>query len=297
MSRMKHKGNKGRFFKRAQKKPVKTITVLPSLVTLLNGAFGFASIVYASMPAKSEEQQTSFFVTAATLIFLGMIADMLDGQLARMSASTSSFGGQLDSLCDVITFGVTPAFLMLKVITHKLGGVDLANEGVISRFVWLAALTYVSCGIIRLARFNVENEKDSSDHSIFVGLPSPAAAGVLASLVIFNARMLPGSAVVPYVLPFASMCVGALMVARIRYPHVVNYYFKGRKPFSYLIRILLGVGLIMIIGPVSAMTLLFCGFAVSSPLNAGYKRLCGYFAKPTESESVNSDLKNEPLAE
>lgn len=271
MSKLRKGGRSGRLLRRVRKRPVKFIPVLPSLVTILNGIFGFAAIVFASMPAAADEQSLPFIATAATLIFWGMLADMLDGQLARMSQSTSSFGGQLDSLCDIITFGVAPAFIMLKVVTHKLDDVDLANESLISRCVWLAALAYVSCTMIRLARFNVENEEASSDHKTFIGLPSPSAAGVIASLVLLQERV-PGSTWVPYLLPFMSIAVALLMVSRIRYPHVVNYYFKGKKPFSYLLKILMGIGLVFLLDPVSALAVLFSGFAFWSVATTLYQR-------------------------
>lgn len=271
MSKLRKSGRSSRLLKRVRRRPVKSITVLPSLVTILNGTFGFAAIVFASMPAAGDERTTHFIATAATLIFWGMLADMLDGQLARMSQSTSSFGGQLDSLCDIITFGVAPAFIMLKVVTHKLDDVDLANESLITRFVWLAALTYVSCTMIRLARFNVENEEASADHKTFVGLPSPSAAGVIASLVLLQEKV-PGSKWVPYLLPFVAIAVAFLMVSRIRYPHVMNYYFKGKKPFSYLLKILMGIGLVILLDPVPALALLFCGFAFWSLATTLYQR-------------------------
>ncbi len=273
MSRTKNRGHRRRFLRRVRKRPVKSITLLPSLVTILNGIFGFASLVFASMPQADEGTTDMHFVYAAAFIFLGMIADMLDGQLARMSQSTSSFGGQLDSLCDVISFGIAPAFLMFKLIAYRLAIVAWANERLVVRFVWLAALTYVSCAVIRLARFNVENEDDSSDHKSFIGLPSPAAAGVIASLVLFHEKLLPGSVFVPYILPVITMAVGTLMVSRVRYPHVVNHYFKGKKPFSYLPRVLLALGLAFIVKFEPAMALLFCFFALSSPVTAAYRKL------------------------
>ncbi|MCH7918297.1 MAG: CDP-diacylglycerol--serine O-phosphatidyltransferase [Planctomycetes bacterium] len=298
MRKLRKSGRPGRLLKRVRQRPVKSITILPSLVTILNGTFGFAAIVYASMPAATDELSSPFIATAAALIFCGMLADMLDGQLARMSQSTSSFGGQLDSLCDIITFGVAPAFLMLKVVTHKLDDVDLANESLISRFVWLAALTYVSCAMIRLARFNVENEEASADHKTFVGLPSPSAAGVIASLVLLQEKMLPGSQWVPYLLPFLAIAVAFLMVSRIRYPHVVNY-FLGKKPFSYLLKILMGIGLVILLDLVRALALLFCGFAFWSFATTLYQRALNHrlFRGAASEQSLDPTAPPPELAE
>jgi len=207
-----------------------------------------------------------YFAMAGYMILLAMIADMLDGRLARMSQSTSSFGGQLDSLCDIISFGVAPAFLMLKILEHRFAtsvGLNSAVEDFLQRFIWLAAAAYISCTAIRLARFNVENEEDESVHMSFMGLPSPAAAGVIVSLVIFQQQKVPNLNAIIYALPFFTLGVAVLMVSRIRYPHILNQYLKGKKPFAHLIRVL--VLLAFVIWSIQvALVLIFCGFAASS---------------------------------
>ena len=252
--------------RRGRRQRVKSITILPSLITILNGVCGFAAIVFAGKGAKLGLGQFSYFAMSGYMILLAMIADMLDGRLARMHQSTSSFGGQLDSLCDIISFGVAPAFLMLKVLEHKLAGLAGLNpvvETLLERFIWVAAAGYISCAAIRLARFNVENEEDESAHMSFVGLPSPAAAGVIVSLIILHQETLPSLNVIIYVLPFMALGVAVLMVSRIRYPHILNQYLKGRKPFEYLIRVLLLLAFV-IWNIQAALVLIFCGFAASS---------------------------------
>jgi CDP-diacylglycerol--serine O-phosphatidyltransferase len=236
---------------------------------------------------------------AGYMILLAMIADMLDGRLARMSQSTSSFGGQLDSLCDIVSFGVAPAFLMLRILEHKLAGFAEVNPSLASfmtRFIWLAAAAYISCAAIRLARFNVENEEDESAHMSFVGLPTPAAAGVLVSLIIFHQETLtqlsadnPGlsaicSNTIICMLPFLALGTAVLMVSRVRYPHVLNLYLKGKKPLAHLIRVLLFLGLI-IWSRQAALVLIFCGFALSGFAKWFYykvltKRLAGESQMP-----------------
>jgi len=252
--------------RRVRRQRLKSITILPSLITILNGVCGFAAIVFAGKGAKLGLGQFSYFAMSGYMILLAMIADMLDGRLARMHQSTSSFGGQLDSLCDIISFGVAPAFLMLKVLEHKLAGLAGLNpvvETLLERFIWVAAAGYISCAAIRLARFNVENEEDESAHMSFVGLPSPAAAGVIVSLIILHQETLPSLNVIIYVLPFMALGVAVLMVSRIRYPHILNQYLKGRKPFEYLIRVLLLLAFV-IWNIQAALVLIFCGFAASS---------------------------------
>ncbi|MFB0551739.1 MAG: CDP-diacylglycerol--serine O-phosphatidyltransferase [Phycisphaerae bacterium] len=252
--------------RRVRRQRLKSITILPSLITILNGVCGFAAIVFAGKGAKLGLGQFSYFAMSGYMILLAMIADMLDGRLARMHQSTSSFGGQLDSLCDIISFGVAPAFLMLKVLEYKLAGLAGLNpvvETLLERFIWVAAAGYISCAAIRLARFNVENEEDESAHMSFVGLPSPAAAGVIVSLIILHQETLPSLNVIIYVLPFMALGVAVLMVSRIRYPHILNQYLKGRKPFEYLIRVLLLLAFV-IWNIQAALVLIFCGFAASS---------------------------------
>ncbi len=272
MPRLKTKTAKERLLRRVRKQRLKYITILPSLITILNGVCGFAAIVFTSKGAMSTEEfsyhklQLPYFAMAGYMILLAMIADMLDGRLARMSQSTSSFGGQLDSLCDIISFGVAPAFLMLKILEHRFAtsvGLNSAVEDFLQRFIWLAAAAYISCTAIRLARFNVENEEDESVHMSFMGLPSPAAAGVIVSLVIFQQQKVPNLNAIIYALPFFTLGVAVLMVSRIRYPHILNQYLKGKKPFAHLIRVL--VLLAFVIWSIQvALVLIFCGFAASS---------------------------------
>ena len=276
---------------------LKYITILPSLVTIINGACGFAAITFASQAVTSETGQWSYhrlvvpyFAMAGYMILLAMVADMLDGRLARMSKSTSSFGGQLDSLCDIVSFGVAPAFLMIKIIEHKLSGLTEINPIVISfleRFIWLAAATYLSCAAIRLARFNVENEEDESSHMSFVGLPTPAAAGIIASLVIFHQETVPDitehnmlagvvlEKAIVYSLPALALVLAVLMVSRVRYAHVLNQYIRGKKPFAHLIWILLFLGLIIWCWQL-AFVVIFCGFAASGFLKWFY---CRFFRR------------------
>ena len=308
MPRLRTQAAKENLLRRVRKQRLKYITILPSLITILNGACGFAAIAFASKAATLGTGQFSYhrlqlpyFAMAGYMVLLAMVADVLDGRLARMSQSTSSFGGQLDSMCDIVSFGMAPAFLMLKIMEYKLAGLAELNpaiENLLQRFIWLAAAAYISCAAIRLARFNVENEQDESAHMSFVGLPTPAAAGVVVSLVIFHQETLPQLSdkntslylicenAIIYALPFLLLAVAVLMVSRIRYPHVLNQYIKGKKPLAHLIRVLLFLGLI-IWSRQAALVLIFCGFAASGFTKWLYYSvirkkgtLTGHFAQP-----------------
>ena len=236
-----------------KRRRLKYIAILPSIVTLMKGLCGLTAIIFASRgldtawrPQLLPKVNISFFALAGYMIFLGMIADMLDGHIARISKSTSSFGAQLDSLCDVISFGAAPAFLMLKLVeahTSRLQFENFRHILFFERIVYFIALIYAMCAIIRLARFNVENTEDDAAHLSFAGLPSPAAAGMMVSAVIFQQDFLPKIMELPeksirafelatiWVLPIIALMTGLLMVTRVPYPHVMNRLLRGKKSF------------------------------------------------------------------
>jgi CDP-diacylglycerol--serine O-phosphatidyltransferase len=303
MNEQQHKSEhqKKGILRNVRKQRLRYITVLPSLITLINGVCGFASIVFAAKAGQVDnsglnvyQSQFPFLAMSGYMIFWAMIADMLDGHVARISHNTSSFGGQLDSLCDVISFGIAPAFLMLRVVESRVS-FHPTFDIFVYRFLWLTAAIYISCTAIRLARFNVENEEDESNHSNFSGLPSPAAAGVIASLVVLNQDILKkltddhtiasslGYNIIIGVLPFAAIAVAILMVTRITYPHFVNYYLRGRKPFGYLLWAI-AILVVFVFSLEVALALVFCGFAVSGFVKWLYQRFVMHKTAPDDVE-------------
>jgi len=264
-----------------KRRRLKYIAILPSIVTLMNGLCGLTAIIFASRgldtawkPQLLPKVNISFFALAGYMIFLGMIADMLDGHVARISKSTSSFGAQLDSLCDVISFGAAPAFLMLKLVEAHTSRLQLENFRHIlffERIVYFIAMIYAMCAIIRLARFNVENTEDDAAHLSFAGLPSPAAAGMIVSAVIFQQDFLPKIMESPdsflrafelitiWVLPVISLMAGVLMVTRIPYPHLMNRLLRGKKSFPTFLLVVFAI-LLAIWNIQLAMTLGFFAF-------------------------------------
>jgi len=280
---------------------LKYITILPSLITILNGVFGFTAIIFAGKGsgALSSDPNIPFFTFGSTtyfamsgyMILVAMIADMLDGRLARRMQGTSSFGGQLDSLCDIISFGVAPAYLMLNVLDTAIASIGLADESFLQRFIWLTAATYICCAALRLARFNVENEEDESAHMSFLGLPTPAAAGVIVSLIIFHQEILPTFAII-CILPFLTVGISILMVSRIRYPHILNQYLRGKKPFAYFIRVLLLLVFIVVTSIQAALVLVFCGFAASSFVRWLYVRISASRFFAGLRHKINPDKNN-----
>ena len=243
-------------------KRLRRVAVLPALVTLVNALCGFAAIHFAARGMNEpnrlwwERPELTYFAAAAWMIFLAMIADALDGFVARRSGSSSDFGGQLDSLSDMISFGVAPAFLMLRVVESGLKDIVSPVSPVFGSFsgrlLWLAAAMYVCCAALRLARFNIENRPEEESHMTFSGLPSPAAAALVAAFVLLYSDLAPelqkglapevarvGSVIIIYLLPFVTAAVALLMVSRVPYIHVVNQYIRGRKSFGYVVLLVL----------------------------------------------------------
>ncbi len=234
------------------RKRLKPIAALPSLMTLLNAVCGFTAINFAARGLENphelfiQKPELTFFAAAAIMIFLGMIADALDGRLARMAQTTSSFGGQLDSMSDMLTFGAAPAILMLWMVESSISEIRLATPVFgtpTGKLLWLTAALYISCCALRLARFNVQNELDESAHMDFEGLPSPAAAGVLASLVLLLSDISSpgvtslGVKIIIYSLPCIAVICGLLMVSQVPYRHVVNHLIRGAKPFNDFVKL------------------------------------------------------------
>jgi CDP-diacylglycerol--serine O-phosphatidyltransferase len=163
----------------------KVFAVLPTLLTLCNAACGFGAISIAAKVGPDHFKGIEL-ITAAQLIFLAMLFDALDGSAARLTNQTSDFGAQLDSLCDAISFGVAPAFIMLQLIHpdhHLMDTIVQAPFNYHPRILWGIAVLFMWCALLRLGRFNVESDEEDS-HEFFSGLPSPAAAGVVASFPI-----------------------------------------------------------------------------------------------------------------
>jgi CDP-diacylglycerol--serine O-phosphatidyltransferase len=214
------------------------IFLLPSLLTTGNLFCGFFAMVLTV---------DLRFTEAALAIFVAMIMDMLDGRVARLMKATSQFGVEYDSLADVISFCVAPAFLLYCFALRDLG-----------RAAWFAAFLFVICGALRLARFNVH-----TGTSYFVGLPTPAAAGVAASVVILfqgdmlTRWMLSAIAVGTYLVALA-------MVSTFRYWSFKEVNFARRRPVQTLLVVVLAVMIVATKHDVF-LFLVFAGYALSGP--------------------------------
>jgi CDP-diacylglycerol---serine O-phosphatidyltransferase len=277
-------------------KKIRTVAALPTLFTLGNLICGFFAIVVASripagdlkpikpapaiainnpanfVTAFNPDDPTHNMVLAGWLIFLAMIFDALDGHVARLAKSTSDFGAQLDSLCDLVTFGVAPAFLMVKMCPDFT---YLHREA-----MWIIAAAFVACAAMRLARFNVESD-DNDDHYSFTGLPTPAAAGCIAGFaILFYTLRREGNALAQaseidwYMrrfLPAFTLMLSALMVSRIPYPHVVNQLLSGQRSLGHIVAILFSLVIIVSIQGYS-VPIICCLFVLGPPLRYAWQR-------------------------
>lgn len=164
--------------------------ILPSIFTLINLLLGFLSIV------NTMKQQ---YQLAAILILLSMILDGMDGKIARRLDVSSAFGKELDSLSDLVSFGVAPAILIYAAEISNLGWNGYLGLGI--------AIVFALCGAVRLARFNVLNISD-----FFVGVPITAAGSILALLELLSHK------IPEIVFPIATVLLAALMVSNIKVP-------------------------------------------------------------------------------
>ncbi len=220
------------------------IYFLPNLMTAGNLFCGFVAVIkciqarlitdggeYASLHAS--QSAATFYTHAVWFILAAVVFDSLDGRLARMGGRTSLFGAEFDSLADVVSFGIAPALMVFFLILAPKEQYQWFRE-----LGWIIAFIYLLCGAVRLARFNVItnpllHRTEAESNKDFIGLPIPAAAGTVATLVLLllnfaaNARELRQSALA---LPLILILVSVLMVSTVRFPSFkqVNWETKTR---------------------------------------------------------------------
>ncbi|HIE32791.1 MAG TPA: CDP-diacylglycerol--serine O-phosphatidyltransferase [Thermodesulfobacteriaceae bacterium] len=222
--------------------PVKKIALLPHLFTTANLFAGFFALVSAL---------TGKITQASWAIFAAIVCDILDGRLARLTRSSSRFGMEYDSLCDMVSFGVAPGILAYEFALKPYG-----------RYGWLAAFVYVACTALRLARFNVEEPGPSK---YFKGLPSPAAAGLVAGTVIFLDHIGAVFPVKHLALILMIYSVSFLMISPWPYPSFKVLRFS-EKQMSYLLPGMVVLFAIMAAEPKVTLFLAFLLYAAMVPL-------------------------------
>jgi CDP-diacylglycerol--serine O-phosphatidyltransferase len=201
--------------------------VLPNLFTVSSIFCGVYSITFSAGEPTGDN-----FYRAAVAIFFGSFFDAFDGRVARLTRTQSDFGVELDSLADVISFGVAPAILVYKWALAGMGVTGIVISSI-----------YAACGAIRLARFNVLAHSESGSQRFFVGLPIPLAAGMLVSLVIaLHSIGSPVEAVGPWPIAALVLALSGLMVSTIRYRTFKEAGLNARTLLVFLAVIAVGVG-------------------------------------------------------
>lgn len=219
------------------------IYLLPNLFTTASLFAAFYSIL-ASVKLQYE--------AAVVAIFIGMLADGLDGRIARLTNTQTEFGAEYDSLADMVTFGVAPALLVYSYSLHHLGKIG-----------WLLAFIYTAAVALRLARFNTQVE--TADKRYFQGLACPSGAAVLASLVWLCYQHAVYGLFVAIVLGVVTVSTAVLMVSNVRYLSFKGLDFKGKVPFLYILFVVMFFAAIA----VNPALVLFIGsliYALSGPL-------------------------------
>lgn len=228
------------------KKRRKGIYILPNLFTLAALFGGFYAVVMAI---------NGRFDLAAIGVFCAMVLDSLDGRVARMTNTQSAFGEQMDSLSDMVSFGAAPALIAYVWALKGLG-----------RWGWIAAFVYCACAALRLARFNVNT--GVVDKRYFQGLPSPAAAALIAGFIwLMTESGIKGNAAlwgisIPWITFVLALYAGLTMVTNVPFYSFKDVHMKRSVPFVVIVMIALGIAVINI-DPPTVMFGVFVVYGVS----------------------------------
>lgn len=219
------------------------IYLLPNLLTTASLFAAFYSLV-SSMKGQYE--------AAVIAMFIGMIADGLDGRIARLTNTQTEFGAQYDSLSDMVTFGVAPSLLLYNLTLSQLG-----------KFGWLVAFVYTAAVALRLARFNTQLE--TADKRYFQGIPCPPAAAVMASFAWLCYQNEWQNLFVSILTAVLSLCLSVLMVSNLRYYSFKEIDFKGKVPFLYILIVII-LFVAVAANPAIVLFFSFSIYALSGPM-------------------------------
>lgn len=248
----------------------KGVYFLPNLFTTGALFAGFYAIISA---------MNSNFSAAAVAIFVAMILDGLDGRVARLTNTSSAFGEQYDSLSDMVSFGLAPALVMFIWALSTLG-----------KLGWAAAFVYAACAALRLARFNTQI--GVVDKKYFVGLASPPAAAILASIVWFGH----GQDVAQPTAAFAALITalaGLLMVSNVRYVSFKDIDFRGRVPFVVML-VVVGVFVVVSINPPLVLLCMSVTYGLSGPALWVWRRRKMLRRSTENREEASPDAEKKP---
>ncbi len=219
------------------------IYLLPNLFTAGNLFCGFLALTKI-VEADLANSNYHDIKVALFLILLACILDLLDGRVARMGGYESPFGREFDSLADIVSFGVAPAFLVHRIVLR-----DVFRDN--PEFGWFIAAAFVICGAFRLARFNcLAAMSGTGGGRYFLGFPIPAAAGMVASLTLFLVKWdEKGWAQGPwrFALPVILVFLSAMMVSEVKYPTFKKIHWRTQHPFVKTVVIVLLISLFLLL--------------------------------------------------
>lgn len=218
------------------------IYLLPNLLTTAGLFSGFYAVV---------SSMNGHFISAAIAIFIAMIFDGLDGRVARMTNTQSEFGAEYDSMADMLSFGIAPGIVAYNWALSSFG-----------KFGWLAAFVYVACAALRLARFNTQ--VGIADKRYFQGLASPAAAGVVASIIWVGSEYQINGQDYGYIIGLITIVMGLLMVSNFRYNSFKEVDWKGKVNFVVVLLIVLAF-VVVASSPENILLIIFGLYACSGP--------------------------------
>jgi len=231
------------------KKPAKGIYVLPNLFTSAGLFAGFYAIMQARL---------GHYEAACLAIYAAMAMDIIDGRLARLTNTMSDFGSEYDSLADMVSFGVAPALVLYDFALSELG-----------RFGSLVAFIYIACAALRLARFNVAK---TNDKRFFIGVPSPGAAAMIATVVWVFTDYGWDPVVFKVGLALLMVLMALAMVSNVKYRSFKDVDFRDKMPFIGLIVLVLIIAMIYLDPPLAFLAMGSI-YMISGAVTYGIRRI------------------------
>lgn len=218
------------------------IYFLPNLMTAGNLVCGFVALTKIVEAEVGSATFTSDIKQSIMFILIGCVFDLLDGRVARMGGKESPFGQEFDSLADIVSFGIAPAFLMHRVV---LADIKFPSPEI----GWVIAMVYLVCGALRLARFNCLATMGISSGKNFKGFPIPPAAGMVCSLTLLLLWCEEKGIAARewrYVLPFMMIFLSFMMISSVEYPSFKSLDLRAKRPFPKLVAAILIFGLMIV---------------------------------------------------
>lgn len=253
---------------------------VPNFLTLCNSLCGFAAILYTLRVYESQKGSASVYMTSAFVILFAMVFDALDGFVARKLNASSVYGVEMDSLSDMVTFGLAPATIV-AIMTHTMRMNLPLQHGYFQEItVYCLCSVYIGGAALRLARYNIhalipeeaEKNKNTMSKNYFSGIPSPGAAAAICSVVIYaKDTRIPDIYIVRY-LPIYAAILGLLMVSNVPYIHAGRWLSTVLKSKKRMIILALIIAVIAIFG-IPGITVLITMYVFSGFVNLVLKLL------------------------